>query len=270
MEPHWHTAFGAGTEARVRLEPARTGTEVWLAYADLYTGERTSVEFLGGDSTGLRVWVGGRLAHQRDGAAPFRPDSERFEGVLEKGASRVVVAVPAGAAGAEFHLRFRRKGSTSEHEKLTQAALTRSGNAERGRKLFFDAARTQCLKCHRLGDQGERIGPELTGVGSRFPRIYLIESVLEPSRTVAPEYQTVAVALKSGRVVTGVKVAETDDTLTLGDSKGEKQVLRKGDIDEMQTQAVSVMPEGLEKPLSADEFVDLIAFLASLKDNRGR
>src|SRR5207245_1661823 len=101
--------------------------------------------------------------------------------------------------------------------KLTQTALKRSGDSQRGRNLFFNAVKTQCVKCHRIGDQGERIGPDLTGVGGRFPRIYLIESVLQPSRSIAPGYQTLAVNLKNGRVVTGVRVAETDVLLTLGD-----------------------------------------------------
>ena len=109
---------------------------------------------------------------------------------------------PAGAASA-FHLRFRRKSATAEHERLTQAALSRRGNPERGRKLFFDAAKSLCLKCHRLGDQGERIGPELTGVGGRFSRIYLVESILEPSRTIAPSFATLVLALKNGQVLTG-------------------------------------------------------------------
>jgi putative membrane-bound dehydrogenase-like protein len=270
-DAHRQTVFGAGTESRVRLgSGAAVAGSVWLAQTDLHVADRADVEFLGAGSPGLHVWLNGRSVYRRAEARPFRPDSERFTAVLEKGANRVCVAVPAAEAGAEFHLRFRRKGSSAEHEKLAQAALTKAGNAERGRKLFFDAARTQCLKCHRVGDQGERIGPELTGVGGRFPRIYLIESVLEPSRTVAPEYQAVTVMLGSGRVVTGVKVAETDDTLTLGDAKGERQVLRKADIDEQQPQTASIMPEGLEKLLSAEEFVDLIAFLASLKDSRPR
>jgi putative membrane-bound dehydrogenase-like protein len=265
------TLFGAGTESRIRLEPAKASAgQVWLAYADVLLGEATEVEFLGAGSTGLRVWLGARQVYRRDGAHPFRPDSERFQAALDKGLNRLVVAVPTSEAGAEFHLRFRRKASSAEHEKLTQAALTRAGNPERGRQLFFDATRTQCVKCHRVGDQGERIGPELTGVGSRFPRVFLIESVLEPSRNVEPGYQTVAIMLKSGRALIGLKVAETEDTLTFADSKGDKQVLRKADIDEQQPQATSIMPEGLEKALSVDEFVDLIAYLVSLKDNRPR
>jgi putative membrane-bound dehydrogenase-like protein len=270
-EPHWKTLFTTGADSRARLGPSRSAAgSVWLAYVDLTLAERADVEFLGSASPAIRVWLNGRLAHQRDEVAPFRLNSERFDAILEKGSNRVVVRVPAGETPAEFSLRFRRKSTTKEHEVLTHAALTRTGSPERGRKLFFDAAKSQCIRCHRVGDQGERIGPELTGVGSRFARIHLIESVLQPSRTIAPGYQTVAIVLKSGRVVTGVKAAETEETLTLGDSKGEKQVVRKADIDEQQPQAVSVMPEGLEKQFTSEEFVDLIAFLVSLKGDRLR
>ena len=67
--------------------------------------------------------------------------------------------------------------------------------AERGRKIFFDAEKSLCIKCHRVGDQGERIGPELTGIGARFGRVYLIESILEPSRAVVPGFATVRAEL---------------------------------------------------------------------------
>ncbi len=68
-----------------------------------------------------------------------------------------------------------------------------------------------------------------------------------------------------GRVLVGTRVAETSDTLTLGDNKGEKHVLEKSRIEERRTHPLSTMPEGLEKPLSAEEFTDLIAFLVNQK-----
>jgi putative heme-binding domain-containing protein len=262
------TRIGAGTEARIALGKGGDGTG-WLASTELAVPERTPVQFLGAGSVGLRVWLNGRPVYRRDGIRPFRPDTERFEAVLASGTNRVVVWAEA-KDGAVFHLRFRRKGTTAEHERLAETALTRPGDVARGRKVFFDVARSQCLKCHRVGDQGERIGPELTGVGSRFPRIHLIESILQPSRTIAPGYQTLVVTLKDGRVLTGVRTAETDATLTLGDNQGKQHVLRKADIEEQVPQATSIMPEGLEKPLTVDEFVDLIAFLASLKADRPR
>ncbi|MBI1914303.1 MAG: HEAT repeat domain-containing protein [Planctomycetes bacterium] len=267
--PPWRTLFGSGTESRLRPGSA-TEDGVWLAYSDFRVPERAGVQFLAASSAGLRIWVNGKLAYRRDEARPFRPDSEHFDAVLDKGLNRVIIQLGATKGGSEFHARFRRKGSTAEHEALTRAALTRPGNPERGRKLFFDASKTQCVKCHRIGDQGERIGPELSGVGSRFPRIHLIESILQPSRTIAPGFQTFAVTLKGGRVLTGVRVAEADDTLTFADAQGNKHLLRKSSIEEQQPQAVSVMPEGLEKPLRVDEFVDLIAFLGNLKSDRSR
>ncbi|HKI20494.1 MAG TPA: c-type cytochrome [Isosphaeraceae bacterium] len=144
-----------------------------------------------------------------------------------------------------------------------QVALTSSGDASRGRKLFFDTAKSQCLTCHRIGDRGERIGPELSSVGSRFSRVFIVESILEPGRTIAPSFATVMVALKDGRVLTGVRAAETDLTLTLADQQGQKHVLAKSSIEEQRPQSQSTMPDGLEKRFTPAEFIDLIEFLAS-------
>jgi putative membrane-bound dehydrogenase-like protein len=171
---------------------------------------------------------------------------------------------------SSFVPRSRRPDASAGRAMLIEAALGETGNPERGEAIFFDPARSRCVTCHRIGDRGERIGPDLTGVGDRFPRIHLIESVLEPSRTVAAGYQTLAVLLQDGRVQNGVKVAETAESLTLGDAQGRLHTLEKADIDELRPQAASLMPEGLEKSFSREEFVDLIAFLASLKSARAR
>jgi glucose/arabinose dehydrogenase len=56
-------------------------------------------------------------------------------------------------------------------EALTQRALAQPGNAERGRAVFFNVEKSLCLKCHRVADKGEPIGPELTGIGARFGRV---------------------------------------------------------------------------------------------------
>jgi putative heme-binding domain-containing protein len=96
-----------------------------------------------------------------------------------------------------------------------------------------------------------------------------VESILEPSRTIAPGYGTLTLALKNGKVLTGVKVAETETTLTLADNQGQKLLLPKADIEEQRTSTVSTMAEGLEKRFTEAEFIDLIAFLMSQKEGRG-
>jgi putative heme-binding domain-containing protein len=100
--------------------------------------------------------------------------------------------------------------------------------------------------------------------------VYIIESILEPSRAIAPSFETIAVVLKNGKTLTGVKIAETEASLTLVDSQAQKHALAWSDIESRQTHPVSTMPDGLEKRLTEDEFVDLISFLASLKAAGGR
>jgi putative membrane-bound dehydrogenase-like protein len=266
----WRTRFAGGTESRVLLAAKDAAKDaVWLASTEVIVAEPTAVEFRASSRGSLQIWLNGRSLHRRDQAQNFQIDSDRFAGTLAKGVNRLLVQVGPSSAAVEFHLRFRRKSTTAEHERLTQAALARAGDPQRGRKLFFDVEKSQCLKCHRLGEQGERIGPELTGVGGRFSRIYIVESILEPSRTIAPSFATLMLVLKNGKTLTGVKVAETELTLTLADNQGQKHSVAKTDIEQQQPSPLSSMPESLEKRFTQDEFVDLLAFLMSQKEGRG-
>jgi putative membrane-bound dehydrogenase-like protein len=279
--PDWRALFATGLEARVNLANktaagvapatgASHGDVVWLASTDLIVPEPTPVQFLASSTGKLQVWLNGQRVHQREKPGAFQLDSDRFDGTLNAGKNRLVVQVAASPDSAEFHVRFRRKSSAAEQEALVQAALTRTGNADRGRTVFLDTTKAQCSKCHRIGEQGERIGPELTGIGDRFSRIHIVESILEPSRTVTPGYQTFVVVLRDGKVLTGIKVAETETTLTLGDNQGQKHMIAKAEIEEQRTQSQSTMPDGIVKQLTVDQFVDLIAFLSSQKDSRGK
>ncbi len=268
----WQSQLATGTDAAVRFSKAKpeTSLTVWLAVSDVSVVEPGAVELLASSSGTLQVWLNGRAIYHRDKPDKFQPDFDRFEATMTAGLNRLLVKIVDDSAEGRFHLRFRRISSKAEHEQLTRRALEGRGNVERGRELFLKTEKSLCLKCHRLGLQGERIGPELTGIGSRFSRIHLIESLLEPSRTVAPSYGTVVVVLSSGRVITGVKVSETDTELTLGDAEGKTHKISKSDIDVMQVQTRSTMPEGLEKRLTAQEFVNLIAFLLAQKQTRSK
>jgi putative membrane-bound dehydrogenase-like protein len=266
----WRTRMAEGTEIplHVKGDQAAGDKTSWFACTDIRVPSKTTVQFLVGSSGTLKVWLNGRLAHRHGRSARFVLDSDRFSAALARGANRVLVEIASPRGPVTWHLRFRSVSSRAEHEKLTQAALTRPGDPDRGRAIFLNIEKSQCLKCHRLGDRGERIGPELTGVGARFSRIYLVESILDPSRTIAPSYQTILVTLTNGKQLMGVRVAETEKTLTLADRDGKKHMLARGDIEEQQPQAQSTMPEGLEKRLTEQEFIDLIAFLAAEKGKR--
>jgi putative membrane-bound dehydrogenase-like protein len=264
----WRTLFATGAEARLTVTSADGARDsLWFASTDVNAAAEMPVEFLASSRGSLEIWLNGRSIYRRAEAKPFQIDSDRFTGTLDKGVNRILVQAGSSDAAVEFHLRFRRKSAKADHERLTQAALTRPGNAERGRRIFFDQQKSLCLTCHQLGNQGVLIGPELTGIGTRFSRIYVIESLLDPSRTIASSFVTLMVPLKNGEVLNGVKVAETETTVTLADNQGKKHQIAKANI--ANPSPISLMPEGLEQRFTQDEFIDLIAFLMSQKENRG-
>jgi putative heme-binding domain-containing protein len=262
----WQTLFAAGTAARLKVpngEPS-SADSVRLCYTDFTLTAPASLQFLASSNGKLRVWADSKLVHQRSQSGRFQPDSDRFDTDLDKGAHRLILEL-APASGAEFHARFRRKSSVLEHERLAQAALSGAGDPEHGRKVFEDVEKSLCLKCHRVGERGERIGPDLSGIGGRFARITIIESILEPSRSITPGFESVTVGLADGRVIGGVPVAETERALTLADQEGRTETIAKQDITARNSQPQSTMPDGLEKRLAPGDFVDVIAYLASLK-----
>jgi putative membrane-bound dehydrogenase-like protein len=264
----WRSLLATGSDARAAPGTSTKTAGTWLACCEISASG--PVEFFTSGSGIATIYVDGRPLYQRDKPGDPGASPDRFDGTLGKFGSRVLVKLTVSDGPAEFQLRFRRKSAAADHERLTQSALTRTGNAERGRQIFLNAEKSQCIKCHRLGEQGERVGPELTGLGSRFSKVYIIESILEPSRTISPSFETMVVLLKNGKSISGVNVAETEAAITLVDNQAAKHAIAKMDIEERRKETVSTMPEGLEKKLTDDEFVDLIAFLASLKDTRGR
>jgi putative heme-binding domain-containing protein len=122
-------------------------------------------------------------------------------------------------------------------------------------KIVFD---NQCAKCHKFDGRGAEVGPNLDGAARDIE--YLLVNVLDPNRVVGQPYYMRTVALKNGRIETGILVAEDDNSITLkSENDVVKAILRK-DIDRIRTQEKSIMPEGLANNMSAQDFRDLIRY----------
>jgi putative heme-binding domain-containing protein len=141
-----------------------------------------------------------------------------------------------------------------------------SGDPEAGRKLFFDPkGKAQCAKCHSVGGEGGRIGPSLDRIASRRASEFLMESILQPSKEIAPEYEAVAVALKDGRVITGLRVNETNFSIQLTEEDGRFRSFLKRDLEEVKVLKKSLMPDNLGELLNVKELHDLFAYLMTLE-----
>jgi putative heme-binding domain-containing protein len=132
------------------------------------------------------------------------------------------------------------------------------GKADRGRPVFKE----NCAVCHRLFDEGEQIGPELTG-SERGNLDFLLTSMVDPSASIRKEYQAQSVALKDGRVLSGLVAEESASTITLVDSNRQRTVVPRDQIEEMKPSDVSLMPEGVLDKLREDQVRDLFKYLQS-------
>jgi putative membrane-bound dehydrogenase-like protein len=144
--------------------------------------------------------------------------------------------------------------------------LVRSeGNAEKGAEVFFRTAANACAACHRVGGKGRWVGPDLSTIGVKYGREELLHSILNPSAAVGYNYRPYILALKDGRVVTGLPLQESEGAIVLKTAEGETVRVTKSDIEETQVSPVSLMPEGLAQTMTNQELVDLMTYLTTLK-----
>jgi putative heme-binding domain-containing protein len=130
------------------------------------------------------------------------------------------------------------------------------GQVARGRPIFKE----HCAVCHKLFDEGESIGPDLTGA-ERGDLDFLMTSLVDPSALVRKEYQAQTLALRDGRVLTALIVDEDDRTVTLVDSNRQKTVIPRDSVEDVKPSDVSLMPEGLLDRLSEPQIRDLFRYL---------
>lgn len=142
-------------------------------------------------------------------------------------------------------------------------ALGMVGRPEQGKAVFLKT----CATCHRAFGQGTDVGPDLATVTGRSPEDLLMH-ILDPNREVAPNYVNYNVAMEDGRVVSGIIASESATALTLKRAEGVTDVIPRSQIETVASTGLSLMPEGLEKGLSAQDFADLIAFLRSIQASK--
>jgi putative heme-binding domain-containing protein len=140
---------------------------------------------------------------------------------------------------------------TPANEKTRRAIL--------GKQVF---ERTGCTKCHTTATQTTLLAPSLKGVGAQKID-YLVESVLFPSKVIKTGFESQTIVTRDGRTLSGLVKEEGGMLRVLNLDKDVR--IAKGDVEERRLQKVSIMPEGQEAQLSRHEFVDLVAYLATLK-----
>lgn len=141
-----------------------------------------------------------------------------------------------------------------------QPALSLQSDLNRGKIVF----KRDCLTCHKLGNEGYEVGPNLATIKNRTAPEILVH-VLDPNKEVSPNYLEYVVVTDAGLIETGIIVNETPSSITLKKAENKEITILRKNIDEIKSSGKSLMPEGLEKKIKAQEMADLIAYLMTLK-----
>jgi putative heme-binding domain-containing protein len=144
------------------------------------------------------------------------------------------------------------------------AELTkRGGDAVRGKQLFSGIG--TCAKCHKVRGEGKDVGPDLSEIGSKLSREAMYLSVLDPNAGVSFNYETWLVRTLDGTVFSGILISQTDEAIELKTAEAIVHKLDRGEIDQLKKQTLSLMPADLQKQLKAQDLVDIVEYLATLK-----
>ncbi|MBM3999671.1 MAG: c-type cytochrome [Planctomycetes bacterium] len=136
-------------------------------------------------------------------------------------------------------------------------ALTVEGDFRRGAAAFEQ----KCAKCHRIGDRGHEVGPNLVSLTNKSPQT-LLTAILDPSQAVEPKYANYVVVTSDGLTHTGILDSETGNSVTILGQEGRREVLLRSEIEAIRSTGKSMMPDGFEKELTVPECADIMAYLA--------
>jgi putative heme-binding domain-containing protein len=196
----------------------------------------------------LTHWTGQRPAEPRTPWAESLAAWQKW--FVEKYPDQPEPVLSVEAAGTKWSY-------TQLVEFLASASGSR-GSAERGVAVFEKA---QCIKCHRYGNKGEGIGPDLSMVSSRFQRKEIVESVVFPSQVISDQFAAKTVVTTDGKTYTGL-VGPTGDGVVVLQANTEKVAVAQSEIDSIVPSKQSAMPEGLFNTLSLEEIADLFAYMS--------
>lgn len=135
------------------------------------------------------------------------------------------------------------------------------GNVENGSTLFA----AQCASCHRVGDRGGRLGPELSRVGAARSRAALIREIRTPSEWIPPAYETVTLVTKDGQKIRAIKKNEDVFSIQVMDTRERIQGHLRSNLQDVIYEKTSMMPAYGPDRLNDSDLNDLVAYLSTLR-----
>lgn len=164
------------------------------------------------------------------------------------------------AKALRSRLAVREAGRATYLARLQSEIDALQGVADRGHEVFL-SQKAGCFSCHRAVGRGGNVGPDLSRIGKIRTRTELLESIVFPGFTIAPEFRTFQVATHDGRITNGIVIRDDPEAITVRTTDLAETRIPRKEIDAMSPSTTSLMPEGLEKVMTRQELADVLTFL---------
>ncbi len=169
-----------------------------------------------------------------------------------------LVARARGAVQQRLQSQLERISNSNRAEVIAKYkdCLQLDADIARGTEVF----RKHCASCHRIGQVGVEVGPNISDSRTKLP-LELLTSILDPNLAIDNNYFRFIVSTDDGRVVEGIIAEETADALVIRGQDDRRERISRDQIAEMKATGVSLMPEGVESQIDPQAMADLIAFV---------
>lgn len=222
-----------------------TGSALQLREYRIWNRERSAQEIQFDFKTKFSTSKPKSLIHRFSGDSLDLKLSGEASIQLVDDSPKLVTPEAASAARAKF-------------KKYLQLA-DRPGSAKNGATLF-----ATCLACHKVGDTGGIIGPDLSGAGAMSTDA-LLHNILTPNAQMESGYYRHDIILQDGSKISGFLVEETKTQLSVQPIGTSVKIVSRGNISQHKITKSSLMPEGLIDHLSDEQIADLFTYMRTLK-----
>ena len=165
---------------------------------------------------------------------------------------------PVPSIAGRAKLIFEEVGNSTRVDVMQRyrKSLELPATASQGQIVYTRA----CASCHRRGDNGHSVGPDLATV-INHPKEKLLTNILDPNADIQPGFQSYTCLLETGEILAGLLASETTNSVTIKQANGVSRSIARREIESLQCSNLSFMPEGLEATVSEQELADLLQFL---------
>ncbi len=192
--------------------------------------------------------IGGQMLISMAEEKRLTPELSNYAGERIFNNPDVTVRVQAGKY-------FRKPGNDVQYSIEKISALR--GDANKGKMVFS----TYCGSCHKKGDEGRALGPELTTIKGKFDKTALLDAIINPSAAIVFGYEPWLVTMKGGESFYGFMMSQNDNTVVLKDVAGTSRTLAVSKIAKKEKQQGSLMPDPATNKMTDQQLADVTAWL---------